>query len=62
LGGKNADIQQVRNGPPGAGALAERVGFEPTIPFFDRIPLFESGAFNLSATSPHPPIVFINLF
>ena len=30
--------------------LAERVGFEPTIPC--EMPLFESGAFNHSATSP----------
>jgi hypothetical protein len=33
--------------------MAERVGFEPTIPVLARIPLFESGAFNHSATSPH---------
>ena len=33
-------------------ALAERVGFEPTIPVLARIPLFESGAFSHSATSP----------
>ena len=32
------------------GWVAERVGFEPTIPC--EIPLFESGAFNHSATSP----------
>ena len=31
--------------------VAERVGFEPTIRC--RIPLFESGAFVHSATSPH---------
>jgi hypothetical protein len=30
------------------------VGFEPTIPFLDRIPLFESGAISRSATSPSP--------
>ena len=33
--------------------MAERVGFEPTIPVLARIPLFESGAFSRSATSPH---------
>ena len=32
--------------------MAERVGFEPTIPVLARIPLFESGAFSHSATSP----------
>lgn len=31
--------------------LAERVGFEPTIRY-NRIPDFESGAFDLSATFP----------
>jgi hypothetical protein len=35
--------------------LAERVGFEPTIP--KGIPLFESGAIVHSATSPSPIIV-----
>jgi hypothetical protein len=35
-----------------APVLAERVGFEPTIPVLARIPLFESGAFSHSATSP----------
>lgn len=35
----------------GIGALAEGVGFEPTIRY-NRIPDFESGAFDLSATLP----------
>ena len=35
--------------------MAERVGFEPTIPVCARIPLFESGAFSRSATSPQSP-------
>ena len=32
---------------------AERVGFEPTIPF--GMPVFKTGAFNHSATSPNNP-------
>jgi hypothetical protein len=44
----------MNNGPGGPlfiDALAERVGFEPTIRY-NRIPDFESGAFDLSATFP----------
>ena len=36
--------------------VAERVGFEPTIRY-DRIPDFESGAFDLSATSPERIVI-----
>lgn len=39
-------------GPKAMRKMAERVGFEPTIPVLARIPLFESGAFSHSATSP----------
>ena len=35
--------------------MAERVGFEPTIP--RGIPHFECGAFGHSATSPEPPTI-----
>ena len=42
-------------------SLAERVGFEPTIPVLARIPLFESGAFSHSATSPFPGPFLENL-
>ena len=36
--------------------MAEREGFEPSIRY-NRIPDFESGAFDHSATSPHGLIV-----
>ena len=36
---------------PSKSAMAERAGFEPAIPQRD-IPVFETGAFNHSATSP----------
>ena len=42
-----------RRGPH---SLAERAGFEPAIPEMG-IPVFETGAFNHSATSPSPKIV-----
>ncbi len=42
--------------PVNQGYLAEREGFEPSIRY-NRIPDFESGAFDHSATSPHGLIV-----
>jgi hypothetical protein len=47
----------MKSGAKRHSAVAERVGFEPTSTF-RALPLFESGAFGHSATSPFPSLAW----
>lgn len=56
--GSKADLEEVNGGK--IGVLAEREGFEPSIRY-NRIPDFESGAFDHSATFPQETMILTEL-